>query len=344
MSTLFTFVPAFGHDFTGHPEHAGRGKAVMDLLKLRGVLGDITQLEPRAATSQQILRAHSSSVFERVQQTSLRGGGHIDADTYVTDQSFDLAVLAAGTVTDAAVEIEKGEHKNGYAFVRTPGHHAEFDRSMGFCLFNNIAVAAKEVQASTECKRIMIVDIDVHHGNGTQDIFYGDESVLFISTHQFGAWFYPGTGSAGEVGQADAERRNLNIPLIAGIGDQGYLAVTEQLIGPAARQFKPDMILVSAGFDAHWQDPLAAMELSLTGYAQISQSLIELSNELCDGRILFVQEGGYMLDVLAHAVLNSIYALSGRDQIIDPFGLAPTNSAPSLDKLIEELQILHLLK
>ncbi len=344
MSTVFTFVPAYEHNLVGHPEHAGRGKAVLKRLTDNQVLGQVTNLEPAVATREQILRAHTPAVFDRVEEISLRGGGNIDADTYATDQSFKQALLAAGAVTDAGLAIANGESKNGYAFVRPPGHHAEFNRSMGFCLFNNIAVAAKEIQASTNCKRLMIVDIDVHHGNGTQDIFYGDDSVLFISTHQFGSWFYPGTGSAQEMGSEVASGANFNVPLVAGVGDEGYLAVMDHLIAPAARKYQPDMILISAGFDAHWQDPLAAMQLSLTGYASMSQKLIELADEICDGRILFVQEGGYMLDVLSCAVQNSISALLHQDEIHDPFGLSPASSYPKLDSLIEELQVLHLLK
>lgn len=343
MSTLFTFVPAYEHNMIGHPEHAGRGKAVIDLLSKLGTLNGLTTLESKKASAQQIMRVHSQSVLERAEEISLRGGGRIDQDTYATDQSFDQALLAAGSVADAAINIAQGSSGNGYAFVRPPGHHAEFDRSMGFCLFNNIAVAAREVQASTNCSRLMIVDIDVHHGNGTQDIFYGDDSILFVSTHQYGSWFYPGTGAAQEVGQTSAKGFNFNVPLPAGTGDVGYIRVVDELIVPAAQKFMPDMILISAGFDAHWQDPLASMELSLTGYAQISQRLIKLAAEICNGKILFVQEGGYMLDVLAHAVLNTVFALQKKDEIIDPYGKSPVLEEPELQGMIKELQLLHLL-
>lgn len=343
MTTVFSFAPAYEHDFTGHPEHAGRGQAVMRVLEAKQVLGDVTNLAPSLATPEQIRRAHSQAVIDRVQALSLRGGGRIDADTYVTDASYDLALLGAGAVTNAALEIANGRAKNGYVFVRPPGHHAEYERSMGFCLFNNIAVATKEIQASTDCKRIMVIDIDVHHGNGTQDIFYTDDSALFVSTHQYGSFFYPGTGGAREIGKDKGLGLNLNVPLAAGVGDSGYSAVVEDVISLSARKFKPDMILISAGFDAHWQDPLAAMELSLTGYAQLTQKLITLSDKLCEGRILFVQEGGYMLDILAHAVLNTLYALKGTDRISDPAGLSRASEFPSVNQMISELQLLHLL-
>ena len=339
MTTLFSFAPAYEHDFTGHPEHAGRGRAVMRLLEAYAVLDGVTQLEPSPASHAQILRAHSQAVVDRVQAVALRGGGRLDADTYMTDASHELALLAAGAVTEGALAIGKGTHKNGYVFVRPPGHHAEFDRSMGFCLFNNIAVAARAVQDATDIERIMIVDIDVHHGNGTQDIFFEDDSVLFISTHQYSPFFYPGTGNARETGGG----YNLNVPLPAGAGDEGYSAVMDDVIALAARKFKPEMIMVSAGFDAHWQDPLASMELSLTGYATLTQKLISLADELCDGRILFVQEGGYMLDILAHAVLNTLLALKGKDNVIDPAGLSQALEFPKVNQMISELQHLHLL-
>lgn len=343
MTTLFSFAPAYEHDFIGHPEHAGRGRTVIQLLERYQILGDVGVVAPSAATTEQILRAHSQRVVDRVQGVSLRGGGNIDQDTYVTDASYDLAMVAAGTTAKAAMSIATGEYGNGYVFVRPPGHHAEYDRSMGFCLFNNIAVAAKEVIAKTDFKKVLIIDIDVHHGNGTQDIFYEDDSVLFVSTHQFGSWFYPGTGSSREKGKSTADGYNINVPLMAGVGDSGYYLVLDQVIALAAKRFKPDMIMVSAGFDAHWQDPLASMELSLTGYAKMSQKLIALADELCGGRILFVQEGGYMLDILAHAVLNTLYALNKNDQIIDPVGLSQSKGQPDLDHIVEELQLLHLL-
>lgn len=343
MTTLFSFAPAYEHDLTGHPEHAGRGRAVMQLLKAYGVLDGVVQLEPALATHDQILRVHSQAVVDRVQGLALRGGGRIDADTYMTDASHELALLAAGTVAEAAVAIGNGTHKNGYVFVRPPGHHAEFDRSMGFCLFNNIAVAARALQDKTAVKRIMIVDIDVHHGNGTQDIFFGDDSVLFVSTHQYSPFFYPGTGNLKETGLEKGIGYNLNVSLPAGAGDVAYATIMDRVVEVAAKNFKPDMILVSAGFDAHWQDPLAAMELSLTGYSMLTQKLISLADTLCDGRILFVQEGGYMLDILAHAVLNTLFALKGQANVIDPAGMSQATEFPKVDQMISELQRLHLL-
>ncbi|MFT5194654.1 MAG: acetoin utilization deacetylase AcuC-like enzyme [Cellvibrionaceae bacterium] len=343
MTTIFSFAPAYAHDFTGHPEHAGRGRAVMRVLEANQILERLVLTPPAPASYAQISRAHSSAVIDRVQALSLRGGGQLDADTYMTEASHDLALLAAGTVTNAALDIANGQHKNGYVFVRPPGHHAEYDRSMGFCLFNNVAVAVKELQASTNTKRIMVVDIDVHHGNGTQDIFYDDDSVLFVSVHQHSPFFYPGTGSAKETGKDAGVGFNLNIPLEAGVGDKGYYAVIDEVITLAARRFEPEMILVSAGFDAHWQDPLAAMELSLTGYAGLTQKLISLADELCGGRILFVQEGGYMLDILAYAALNTLFALKGIDKIIDPAGLSRASEFPNVEPVIRGLQLLHLL-
>jgi acetoin utilization deacetylase AcuC-like enzyme len=208
----------------------------------------------------------------------------------------------------------------------------------GFCLFNNVAAAARQAQAVHGAKRILILDFDVHHGNGTQDIFYEDDSVLFMSLHLFVPYaFYPGTGAMYESGTDEGLGYTVNVPLPPRVGDVGYSRIFTEVIGPKATQFKPDFILVSAGFDAHWQDPLAMGGLSLAGYAQIGRALTEMANELCSGRILFVLEGGYQLNALAYGVLNTVYALIGRDDVQDPLGPMPQ---PEQDVT----ELLHQLK
>jgi acetoin utilization deacetylase AcuC-like enzyme len=212
---------------------------------------------------------------------------------------------------------------------------------MGFCLFNNAAIAARHAQRiSDSIERIMIVDYDVHHGNGIQDAFYDDPSVFYASIHQYP--YYPGTGAIGDIGTGEARGTTLNMPVCAGTGSDGYRLLFRQVLWPAARRFAPDLILVSAGFDAHWADPLAMMQLDLPGYAELTRDLIEMAGELCAGRIVFVLEGGYDLEVLAHGVLNVVYALRGRDEIVDPVG--PLDMpGHSTEHLVEQLRILHQL-
>jgi acetoin utilization deacetylase AcuC-like enzyme len=216
-----------------------------------------------------------------------------------------------------------GRATNGFALVRPPGHHAEIDHVGGFCLFNNIAVAARHAQVNFGVQRVFILDIDVHHGNGTQDIFFEDNSVMFVSMHLFAPFFYPGIGGIHEIGTRNGRGYTANVPFPPGVGDMGYLRVLQEYISPLAKNFRPEIFLVSIGFDAHWQDPLAMAALSLTGYAILVQSLIKLTNSICNGRLLFVLEGGYQQDVLTLGIANTFSALLGQDVIWDPIGPSP---------------------
>jgi acetoin utilization deacetylase AcuC-like enzyme len=235
----------------------------------------------------------------------------------------------------------EGGASNGFALVRPPGHHAERDQVGGFCLFNNVAVAARQMQARHGASKVVILDFDVHHGNGTQAIFYEDPSVLYISLHMFAPFFYPGTGSANEIGRHEGLGTNLNVPFGARAGDDAYRMAFDDLIEPVIVNFAPDAILVSAGFDAHWQDPLAAAAMSLTGYAGITRTIIELADRCCQGRLLFVLEGGYHFQALSHGVLNVVNALTGKDSISDPLGSSPYSS-PDVTKILAQLKRQHL--
>lgn len=342
MTTLFTYASGAAHTQAGHPEHAGRTQAIRQLLEDEGALADLLSFPPRPAQLEQLLRVHDKSMIERVRQVSLAGGGMLDADTYTTAASYEEALLAAGSCCAAVDQVMSGAVQNALAVIRPPGHHAERRRVGGFCLFNNAAVAARQAQVVHGVERVLIVDFDVHHGNGTQDIFYEDKSVLFVSLHQYGRYFYPGTGAAQEMGVGDGRGFTLNVPLPLRVGDRGYGRIFDELIRPKAAAFKPGMIIVSAGFDAHWADPLASQGLTLTGYAQLSRALIEMADAWCDGRILFVLEGGYLLQALAYGVLNLAYALNGRDRVQDPLGPLP-QAETAVDDLLNQLKQLHLL-
>jgi acetoin utilization deacetylase AcuC-like enzyme len=344
MSTLMVFAPAMAHTKTNHPENNTRIGNLLTNLDKFGVLSDLKMIEPVFASMKQLRRVHSPSLIEFIRQTSAQGGGLLDyGDTYATTQSYDLARLGVGGACAAVDEIMNGRVQNGIALIRPPGHHAEYNRVSGFCLFNNVAAAARHAQEKYNLKRVMILDYDVHHGNGTQDIFYDDDSVLFISTHLFiPRFFYPGSGSLQEVGTGKGQGYTLNVPLQPDFGDEGYCRIVEELVRPKAEAFNPEIIFISAGFDAHWQDPLAMAGLSLTGYAKISRELVEMANRLCNGRILFVLEGGYQLDALTYGILNIIYTLLGQDKIIDPIG-ATIKPEHDISQLLHLLKKRHLL-
>jgi acetoin utilization deacetylase AcuC-like enzyme len=222
--------------------------------------------------------------------------------------------------------------------VRPPGHHAMPGHGMGFCLFGNVAIAAQAARVDRGIDRVLIVDFDVHHGNGTQAMVEEDSAVCFISTHQYP--YYPGTGAAREIGIGPGEGTVVNMPLSAGAGDKVFQQLYQQVVIPFARRFEPDLILVSAGFDAHWDDPLASLGLSLGGYAWIVQTLNSLAQELCDGRIVFTLEGGYHLQVLSHGILNTFHALLGDEIVEDPLGPARWTE-PDASDYVASLRQLH---
>lgn len=344
METILVMAPGLAHTRAGHPENHSRMTAVQRSLRQSGILAELTAVSPQPATVQQLRRVHSPSLIDQIRTVSSIGGGLLDhGDTYATADSYELARLAAGGCCTAVDQIMTGSVRNGMALVRPPGHHAESNQVSGFCLFNNVAVAARHAQAVHGIKRVFIFDFDVHHGNGTQEIFYDDDSVLFASIHMFAPYFYPGIGSLDEVGRGTGTGYTLNVPFPPGVGDIGYCQALNELIQPKVEAFQPELILVSVGFDAHWQDPLASAGLSLTGYAKIARNLIRLAEKMCNGRILFILEGGYHLDVLTAGVHNVLYSLMGRDEIQDPFGMMPYSES-DVTQLLHKLQKRHLLK
>jgi acetoin utilization deacetylase AcuC-like enzyme len=225
--------------------------------------------------------------------------------------------------------------------VRPPGHHAMPDNAMGFCLLGNVAMAVRYAQKRHQLERVMIVDYDVHHGNGTQDMLYDDPHSLFISMHQYP--FYPGSGALHETGSGAGQGYTVNIPLPAGHDDHSYATLFRDIIWPLADRYQPQLLVVSAGFDAHWNDPLANMHLTLSGYAHMTRELIQMARAHCDGKIVVVLEGGYDLDVLSHGVQNIAHALLGDDTISDPLGPGPQRTAPVIAPLIAEVKHIHRL-
>ncbi|MFN2138292.1 MAG: histone deacetylase [Candidatus Promineifilaceae bacterium] len=329
MTTLLLHAPALEHTKRGHPENSARLAGILPALERFGLLDDLAIVGPEPATNDQLRRVHTQGLIDFVRMICRQGGGLLDAgDTYATAQSYDLACLAAGSGCLAVDHIMRGHARNGFSVIRPPGHHAEIDHAGGFCLFNNVAVAARHAQFEYGVERVFILDIDVHHGNGTQDIFYEDNTVFFISMHLLAPYFYPGIGTLHEVGTRRGNGYTVNVPFPPGVGDMGYLRIWNEVLVSLVRKFQPQLILVSAGYDAHWQDPLAMARMSLTGYALLARSIVELAEELCEGRLLFVLEGGYQINVLTLGIANTFSALLGQDLIRDPYGI---NTAPERD-------------
>lgn len=289
----------------GHPERAERLLAVSQALAPRRA--EFHQANVRAASPDEILRIHDSSHLERVELAALRAPTRLDADTFVSPASHEVALLAAGATIDLALSIASGAARSGLAAVRPPGHHAEADRPLGFCLLNNVAIAARALQADARLDRILILDWDVHHGNGTQHSFEADPSILYFSLHQFP--HYPGTGNFDETGRDDGLGATVNVPLPAGCGDLEYLTLLERVFVPVAQQFAPEMILVSCGFDAHQDDPLGSMDVTGAGFRNMTAVVRDVADQLCGGRVCFVLEGGYAASGLiegTHGVLDAM--------------------------------------
>jgi acetoin utilization deacetylase AcuC-like enzyme len=289
----------------GHPERPERLVAVSRAIARFG--DRIGHRPPEDVDPEAILRVHGRAHLHHVEDVVARAPAHLDADTFVSPESLHVARLAAGSTVAIARSVARGEITTGLAAVRPPGHHAEADRAMGFCLFNNVAVAARALQADEGVGKLLVIDWDVHHGNGTQHSFESDPSILYFSTHQYP--HYPGTGAFGEVGVGAGEGATVNVPMPAGCGDSEYVGVFARILAPVARVFAPEMILVSCGFDAHRDDPLASMQVGTAGYRDMTRIVRAVAEDVCGGRLAFVLEGGYAasgLDEGTSAVLDAL--------------------------------------
>jgi len=292
----------------GHPESPERAD-VMDVVanEWRSRKGEI--VAPREATHEQLARVHDPDYLRRISETAGTATA-LDPDTYTSPETYEVARLAAGACVDAVDRVMSGQHARAFALVRPPGHHAERNRAMGFCFYNNVAVAAAHAR-TLGAGRVAIVDYDVHHGNGTQHIFELDPNVLYCSVHQYP--YYPGTGAATEVGEGAGVGLTVNVPLEAGATDNDYHEVFDQMIIPVVRAFGPDLILVSAGLDAHERDPLGGMRLTTPAFGAMTMALRLTADECCDGRIVAVTEGGYDLRALRDSLLSVVDALGAED-------------------------------
>ena len=307
--TGFVFHEDYLKHDTGHwhPESPARLESIISHLEESGKLSQLEKIEPRSPCSEWILKIHTSDYISHVRESALYGIDHLDADTGIGRESYRIACLAVGGILEAVDAIIANKVSNAFCAVRPPGHHAEQNHAMGFCLFNNVAIAAKYIQIQFQLEKVLIVDWDVHHGNGTQNSFYEDPTVLYFSVHQHP--FYPGTGYETETGSGAGTGFTLNKPLSAGADDSTYIDIFNSFLLPAAKKFKPDFILISAGFDAHQKDPLAAMKMTADGFGRLTQIIKEFAEEQCHGRILSTLEGGYHLDSLGQCVEKHIQVL-----------------------------------
>jgi acetoin utilization deacetylase AcuC-like enzyme len=311
---LLTHADCTLHDTGEHPECIARYACTLQALEALPLL----RVEPLPISQEHLEWVHPKAHGERIKDFCAQGGGRIDEDTVACPASYEVALLAAGGALEGVDAVMKGE--SAFVLCRPPGHHALEDSTMGFCFFNNAALAVRYAQRQYGLSRVAVIDWDVHHGNGTEAIFYNDPSVLFVSTHQEPNW--PGTGKVEDLGAGAGLGKNINVPLPIGTGDKGYLRAFQEIIGPIVAGFKPQLIVLSAGYDAHWRDPLGAMGLSVSGFARLTHEVKQWAEQHCEGRLLPILEGGYDLEALAQSVVATIQVLRN-EPVTDSLGVGP---------------------
>ncbi len=299
-----------------HPESPERLEVVYRMLEQHPVFSSFPTIEPRPATEEEVTLIHTKAYFDEIKATAGRERVYLDPDTSTSPRSFEVACLAAGGVLKAADLIMEGNLDNGFALVRPPGHHAEASQAKGFCIFNNIAIAAQYLIEKYKLRRILIIDWDLHHGNGTQHAFYSRSDVLYFSVHQFP--YYPGTGFWNEIGSGGGEGFTINVPLGPGKTDADYLHIFERLLFPVAAVYQPEFILVSAGFDIFAGDPLGGMSISAAGFAGLTAAVMKMARPWAQGRLLVTLEGGYSLEGLEAGVGNVLVTLAGQEPVLLP--------------------------
>lgn len=340
--TVIFYDPVFEEHKTGfgHPERPERLPAALEALEASGLLEEVAMRSPREAEAAEIRLVHSPEYIEQVKRLTESGGGHLDMDTALSEASYRAALKAAGALLDSVDGCLSGDIRNSFCMVRPPGHHALPSRGMGFCVFNNAAIAARYAISKKGLDRVMIVDWDAHHGNGTQEVFYGDSSVLYVSLHQYP--HYPGTGWLDETGGNKGRGFTINIPFPPGTGEEHYLKAFERIIIPAGRDFAPDLLLISAGYDSHAGDLLCSMRLIDGSYRRMTESLSGLAEEICNGRLIVTLEGGYNIGAMARSVVQTVAAMAGADVVGQDEDPGP-DSRPDMAEDVME-RVVALLK
>jgi len=310
MTTYLVYSDIYLEHNTGaHPENSQRLEFTISYLKRKGWLGKVTLLNPREASQEEIAYIHNKNYIESVKEIAEQGGGYLDGDTPVSGKSYPSALYAAGGLLSAVDKVLSTEKSNAFCLVRPPGHHSLPNHGMGFCLFNNVAIAARYTQKKHHLKKIAIVDWDLHHGNGTQDAFYDDDSVLFCSLHRYP--YYPGSGSEMENGSGKGKGFTVNIPLPGNISNKEYLDKFSKLLDKTVKPFKPDFIFISAGFDTYKDDPLGGLGMEVEDYASLTHMVTAVADECCQGRVVSTLEGGYDLQGLPLCIEAHLSALLG---------------------------------
>ncbi len=296
----------------GHPESSRRLDSIYAELDRREIMDQAQSIDKREALPEELMRVHTREHVQLVASTAARTAAYLDGDTPTSPDSFKAALLAAGGLMNATDAVIQGDVKNAFALVRPPGHHAESSQAMGFCLFNNVAVAAMHAIEKRGKKRILIIDWDVHHGNATMHSFYKDPRVMYFSTHHYP--FYPGTGRWDEIGDGEGKGYTVNVPFPGGCGDGEHDNAFSRIFDPVVKAYKPDLIMVSAGFDAHYRDPLGGMRVTEEGFQRMTRRVLEWADEFSDGQVVMTLEGGYNLEALANSVADVIEVCMGKKQ------------------------------
>ncbi|PAQ14696.1 class II histone deacetylase [Bacillaceae bacterium SAOS 7] len=321
------FMPPGGWIETDmHSENPATKRRFKNLMERSGLMKHLTQIAPRPASVEDIQLYHSKEYMEKVKQLSAIGSGDAGKHALVGKGSYEIALLSAGGAITAVEEVVSGKVDNAYALTRPPGHHAEAELGMGFCLFNNVAIAAKYAQKHLGLRRILILDWDVHHGNGTESAFYDDPNVLFISIHQERN-YPPGRGKAEDIGVGKGEGFNVNIPLPAGTGNAGYMYALKEIVAPISDRFRPELVLISAGQDPSMFDPLARMMVTADGFREMTRFMMDIAQRHCGGKLVACHEGGYSsayVPFCSHAIVEEMSGV--RTEVEDPF-------APAMDEL-----------
>lgn len=328
----------------GHPERPARVREVMALLEQAGILDRLTRLPVTPATRAQIERVHTPGYLDRVERIIGEGGGYLDqGDTVASPGSWAAVTAASGAAIGAVDAVMTGGMDAIFTIVRPPGHHAPPDRAMGFCILNHAAIAATHAIAEHKLSRVLLVDFDVHHGNGTQDCFYESPQVLYFSTHQSPA--YPFTGAVEEIGSGAGKGYTVNVPLPPDVGEAGFLQAFDTVLRPLARRYRPEMVIVSAGYDAHWRNSLYVKNirerLTVRGLSALSKSLQEIADAYCPGKLVGILEGGYDLESLAYGVLGTLRVWLGDTEVDDPIGPPGNAREPDITPLLERVRQMH---